>query len=491
MPATCSTCAPAPTTGGSSSRRRATGASSSARRTHPSPRRRAPSCTRSPSATARRRAAVATTGSGSRRRATCRASRGRPPRPRWRRSAGRPRSMPVLRGPSRPRWIPVPSTSGAPPTAASRRTRGTARGARDPARTPCLGRLAGLPADPVPAHPAARPHRRPVLAWLRPGQRRRAAGRGPQSGRPRPIHLGLLQAGRHWFLVPERRRRMDSAISRAAGMRKRRAVVVDDSDRGHRGRLSPSGQESWPTSQHLFPGNTTTASRTRGRQYGRSTSRRPGMRCPAGQSCSLRRWVDETRDGPSRPDGAPIMKRRSHFVGGSYGRRHAAQRTKSGPTLNGNPLATRRREDDTHTLTVEPATHFVARSGGRGSAPPRRTRRTPRRKEARLVTQINLTVNGQRQRGGGRAATDARPGAARRPRPDRHPRRLRHEPVRRMHRPRRWRRRQVAARCWPSRPTAPRHDDRGPGPPIGTLHPLQAGVLGEARPAVRLLHARA
>ena len=73
-------------------------------------------------------------------------------------------------------------------------------------------------------------------------------------------------------------------------------------------------------------------------------------------------------------------------------------------------------------------------------------------------------------------------------RADRHPHRLRHEQLRRVHRPRRRRERQVV------------HDARRPGRrPRGQDHrghgrrrhppPAPAGVLGPARPPVRLLHA--
>ena len=91
-------------------------------------------------------------------------------------------------------------------------------------------------------------------------------------------------------------------------------------------------------------------------------------------------------------------------------------------------------------------------------------------------------------RGRRRAAPPARPLPARRPRADRHPHRLRHEQLRRLHRPRRRPERQVLhdARRPGRRPRD--QDDRGDGrrrhPP-----PAPAGVLGPARPPVRLLHA--
>ena len=106
------------------------------------------------------------------------------------------------------------------------------------------------------------------------------------------------------------------------------------------------------------------------------------------------------------------------------------------------------------------------------------------------MTTQHITRHGQRRgpRGRRRAAPPARPPPPRRLRADRHPRRLRHEQLRRLHRPRRRRERQVVhdARGPGGRPRD--HDHRGHG---RRRHapPAPAGVLGPARPAVRLLHA--
>ena len=89
----------------------------------------------------------------------------------------------------------------------------------------------------------------------------------------------------------------------------------------------------------------------------------------------------------------------------------------------------------------------------------------------------------------GRAATAARPLPARGARPHRHARRLRHVQLRRVHRAPRRRGRQVAARCSPSRRTAPRSRRSRAWATEGELHPAAGGVLGAPRPAVRLLHA--
>ena len=88
-----------------------------------------------------------------------------------------------------------------------------------------------------------------------------------------------------------------------------------------------------------------------------------------------------------------------------------------------------------------------------------------------------------------RAETVARPGHPRGSRPHRHPHRLRHEPVRRVHGPCRWPGREVVHDARPPGRWRRGHDDRGHGELRRAAPPAPDGVLGEARPAVRLLHA--
>ena len=101
--------------------------------------------------------------------------------------------------------------------------------------------------------------------------------------------------------------------------------------------------------------------------------------------------------------------------------------------------------------------------------------------------------DGQRReaRGGGRAAAAAGPLHPREPEPDRHPHRLRHDQLRRLHGAARRHGRSSPARCSPSRPTAREITTVEGLAQNGKLHPIQEGFFAEARPAVRLLHARA
>ena len=117
----------------------------------------------------------------------------------------------------------------------------------------------------------------------------------------------------------------------------------------------------------------------------------------------------------------------------------------------------------------------------------RRATACRRRRSARGRTHL---ADGQRDPPGARcrAQTAPRPGAARGPRPDRHARRLRHEPVRRLHRPRRWQGDEVVHDAGGPGGRRRRHDDRGHGRRRRPA-PAPERVLGEARPAVRLLHA--
>ena len=105
------------------------------------------------------------------------------------------------------------------------------------------------------------------------------------------------------------------------------------------------------------------------------------------------------------------------------------------------------------------------------------------------MAQVSITVNGTNAKGAGRAAHAARPFPARTPAPHRHARRLRHQPVRRVHGADRRPQREVV------------HDVRGAGRWLRGDHhrgpgqgrpaaPAAGRLLGGARPAVRLLHAR-
>ena len=73
--------------------------------------------------------------------------------------------------------------------------------------------------------------------------------------------------------------------------------------------------------------------------------------------------------------------------------------------------------------------------------------------------------------------------------PDRHARRLRHEPVRRVYRARRRPQRRSRARCSRCRPTAPRSPPSRVWRRTASASSAPAGLLGGARPAVRVLHA--
>src|SRR5690242_1075251 len=91
-------------------------------------------------------------------------------------------------------------------------------------------------------------------------------------------------------------------------------------------------------------------------------------------------------------------------------------------------------------------------------------------------------------RGAGRLAPPARPPLAREPAPDRHAHRLRHHPLRRLHRPARRRAGEVVHHPRrPGRRRPGRHRGRAGAERQGPSHP--GGLLGEARAAMRLLHA--
>ena len=106
------------------------------------------------------------------------------------------------------------------------------------------------------------------------------------------------------------------------------------------------------------------------------------------------------------------------------------------------------------------------------------------------MTTQHITRHRQRRgaRGRCRAAPPPRPFPARRPRADRHPRRLRHEQLRRLHHPRRWREREVVHDARRPGRWSRAQDHRGDGQ-RADAPPAPAGVLGPARPPMRLLHA--
>ena len=100
---------------------------------------------------------------------------------------------------------------------------------------------------------------------------------------------------------------------------------------------------------------------------------------------------------------------------------------------------------------------------------------------------VTINVNGRRYRPGRRAAAAPRPLPAR-CRADRHQDRLRHQPVRRLHGADRRRRREVVHDARGAGRRRERHDHRGAGAER-RAHAAAGRVLGEARAAVRLLHA--
>ena len=285
----------------------------------------------------------------------------------------------------------------------------------------------GLPPDPVPAHPPARSARRPVLARLRPWQRGRAAGRPagarpaaadparPASGRTATGSSATRTATRPGPATSRRRARAELSLSWPTTIPIRAT------------RLAPGelrDQAILATSQHVFPGNIVYRLARRhvravgtyflieialpgdeARRHGaaarpsrakHSTRGLLGRRLRAFRQSDRRLVAARSVLGTARiraaeaPRSPSTVARVSAMESGRRRRRHVRHST--GTACNAGP---RGRHSHPHRRAAH---RFVARSGGRGTAPPRRTRRTPRRKEARLVTQINLTVNGQRGR---------------------------------------------------------------------------------------------
>ena len=105
------------------------------------------------------------------------------------------------------------------------------------------------------------------------------------------------------------------------------------------------------------------------------------------------------------------------------------------------------------------------------------------------MTKIELTVDGAHRLRRRRAAHAARAVPPREARQDRHRDRLRHQQLRCLHRPPRRQEREVAATCWPSRPTGTRSPPSRASPQDGELHPVQEAFRECHAPPVRLLHA--
>ena len=99
-----------------------------------------------------------------------------------------------------------------------------------------------------------------------------------------------------------------------------------------------------------------------------------------------------------------------------------------------------------------------------------------------------MTINGAEPLPRGGAAAAARPLHPRAGRPHRHARRLRHQPVRRLHHPPQRPGGEVVHAARGAGGRRPDHDHRGAGQGR-RAPPDPGGLLGEARPAVRLLHA--
>ena len=102
---------------------------------------------------------------------------------------------------------------------------------------------------------------------------------------------------------------------------------------------------------------------------------------------------------------------------------------------------------------------------------------------------IAITVNGKVRKAHVEPRTAPRAFPARASQSHRHARRLRHQPVRRVHRAHRRPQRQVVHGLRGAGRRLAGHDDRRPRARRRAA-PAAEGLLGGARPAVRLLHAR-